>query len=66
MRLTSACGVVTATVTDAMPLEPAASLDTIIDVSPAVCSRLFCGGCGHNGEEIAYGEELVLVEVVKD
>jgi len=66
VRLTSACGVVTATVTDAMPLEPAASLDTIIDVSPAVCSRLFCGGCGHNGEGIAYGEELVLVEVVKD
>jgi len=65
VRLTSACGVVTATVTDAMPLEPAASLNTIIDVSPAVAERLFCEGYGHNGEGIAYGEELVLVEVVK-
>jgi len=66
VRLTSACGVVTATVTDAMPMIPAFAQGVIVDVSPAVCSRLFCGGCGHNGEGIAYGEELVLVEVIKE
>jgi len=66
VRLTSACGVVTATVTDAMPMIPALAQGVIVDVSPAVCSRLFCGGCGHNGEGIAYGEELILMQVVKD
>ena len=62
VRLTSACGVVTATVTDAMPMMPAFAQGVIVDVSPAVAGRLFCEGYGHNGEGIAYGEELVLVE----
>jgi len=66
VKLSSYCGVVTVTVTDAMPMIPALAQGVIVDVSPAVCSRLFCGGCGHNGEGIAYGEELVLVEVVKN
>ncbi|MBM3136127.1 MAG: hypothetical protein FJZ89_12775 [Chloroflexi bacterium] len=66
VRLTSACGVVTATVTDAMPMIPSFAQGVIVDVSPAVAAGLFCEGYGHNGEGIAYGEELVLVEVIKD
>jgi len=66
VRLTSACGVVTATIADTMPLIPALAQQVIVDVSPAVCSRLFCEGCGHNGEGIAYGEELILVERLRE
>ena len=62
VRLTSACGVVTATVTDAMPMMPAFAQGVIVDVSPAVAAGLFCEGYGFSGQGIAYGEELVLVE----
>jgi len=41
-------------------------MGVIIDVSPAIAGKLFCEGYGHNGKGIAYGEELVLVEVIKD
>jgi len=66
VKLSSYCGVITATVTDAMPMIPAFAQGVIVDVSPAVAERLFCEGYGHNGEGIAYGEELVLVEIIKD
>ena len=62
VRLTSACGVVTATIADTMPLIPALAQQVIVDVSPAVAGRLFCEGYGFSGQGIAYGEELVLVE----
>jgi len=66
VRLTSACGVVTATIADTMPMIPAFAQGVIVDVSPAVAERLFCEGYGHNGAGVAFGEELVLVEVIKN
>jgi len=66
VRISSYCGVVIAIIADTMPLEPAMSMGVIIDVSPAIAGKLFCEGYGHNGKGIAYGEELVLVEVIKD
>lgn len=60
-RLTSACGSVRVTVTDVLPFCEAQP-DVVLDVSPAVCQLLFCNGCGHNGEGVAYGEEFVVVE----
>jgi len=65
VKLSSYCGVVTATIADTMPLVPSLAQGVIVDASPAVAERLFCEGYGHNGEGIAYGEELVLVEVIK-
>ena len=64
IRATSACGVVTATVTDAMPLHPEQP-QVIVDVSPAIAGCLFCGGYGWD-EGVAYGEELVLIEAGDD
>ena len=66
VRLTSACGVVTATIADTMPLIPALAQQVIVDVSPAVAGGLFCEGYGHNGEGIAYGEELILLERLRE
>lgn len=60
-RLTSACSSVVVTVTDVLPYCEAQP-EVVVDVSPAVCKALFCGGCGENANGVAYGEELVLVE----
>jgi hypothetical protein len=60
-RLKSACGFVLVTITDVMPFCEAQP-EVVVDVSPAICAALFCGGCGYNGKGVAYGEEYVMLE----
>lgn len=54
----SRCGAVTVEVTDRGPYGPS---DWIVDVSPRVAERLFCGGHGYTAEGVAYGMERVMV-----
>ena len=65
VRISSVCGVVTAIVTDVMPVCPEQP-QVVVDVSPRVAGILFCGGYGWNGEGMPYGEELVLIEIAKE
>ena len=66
VKLSSYCGTVTATVTDAMPIPASpAHANVIIDVSPTVAASLFCQGYGWNDAGVPYGEELVLIEIAK-
>ena len=53
----SRCGAITVEVTDRGPYGPP---DWIIDVSPRVAERLFCGGYGYY-KGVPYGMEQVMV-----
>ena len=64
VKISSACGTVTTTVTDVMPVHPEQP-NVVIDVSPAVAGILFCGGYGWSKRGIPFGEELVLIEIAK-